>query len=391
MKNPPRPPAGDSAPDGVGLERETAVRALGRPRDFRLVFTNGCFDVLHVGHVESLRAARALGDRLVVGLNSDASVRRLKGPGRPLIPAGDRARILAALRSVDAVVVFEEDTPETLVRELLPDVLVKGADYEGEEIAGAAAVREAGGEVRLLPLVPGRSTSSLVRRMAAREVDRTGGASDGAWPERPDRLLVATRNPHKLDEMRELLGEVPARLVSLQDVGAEPLEVEEQLETAASFAGNALAKAIHFHARTGMTTLAEDSGLCVQALGVGPGVRTKRFAPPEWARRFGRDAANNRWLLERLRGVPSGERGACYRCAAAVVDGRGRLVVEGEVCGRIAEDLRGEGGFGYDPIFLLPERGRTFGELPREVKQATSHRARAMARLRPWLLGGEPG
>jgi non-canonical purine NTP pyrophosphatase (RdgB/HAM1 family) len=371
------------------LERGAAVQALGRPRDFRLVFTNGCFDVLHRGHVESLAAARALGDRLVVGLNSDASVRRLKGPGRPLVPAEDRARILASLRPVDAVVVFEEDTPEALVRELLPDVLVKGADYDGEKIAGAEAVREAGGQVRLLPLLPGRSTSALVRRMAARGVGLAGGAGTRR-PEPPDRLLVATRNPHKLDEMRELLGEVPTELVSLQDVGAEPLEEEADLETADSFAGNALAKALHFHARTGMTTLGEDSGLCVDALGAGPGVRTRRFAPDEWARRYGRDAANNRWLLERLRGVPPAERGACYRCAAAVVDGIGRLVVEGEVCGRIAESLRGEGGFGYDPLFLLPERGHTFGELPREVKQATSHRARAMARLRPWLLGGEP-
>ena len=382
--------AGRAPRDGI-LDRQAAVRALARPRDFRLVFTNGCFDLLHVGHVESLRVARSLGDRLVVGLNSDASVRRLKGPGRPLVPAGDRALILASLRSVDAVVVFEEDTPEQLVRDLLPDVLVKGADYEGEEVAGAAAVREAGGEVRLLPLVPGRSTTALVQEMVARGATLTGGAAGMDRPHRPDRLLVATRNPHKLDEMRELLGDVPTRLLSLQDVGAEPLEEEARLETAETFAGNALAKALHFQARTGMTTLAEDSGLCVEALGLGPGVRTKRFAPPEWAKRYGRDAANNRWLLERMRGVPPAERGACYRCAAVVVDGRGRLLVEGEVCGRIAEELRGDGGFGYDPLFLLPERGHTFGELPRDVKQATSHRARAMARLRPWLLGGEPG
>ncbi len=155
------------------LDRDEAVRRHGRPRDHRLVFTNGCFDLLHRGHAAYLSQAAALGDRLVVGLNSDASVRRLKGEGRPVQPAGDRAYLLASLRAVDAVTVFEEDTPAALIEALLPDVLVKGADYEEEEVVGREAVREAGGEVRLLPLEEGRSTSELLERI------RRGGERDG--------------------------------------------------------------------------------------------------------------------------------------------------------------------------------------------------------------------
>jgi len=368
------------------LSRERAVELYGRPRDFRLVFTNGCFDLLHAGHLESFWAARAHGDALLVALNDDASVRRLKGPGRPLLPTRDRAWLLASLRPVDAVVVFGEDTPEALVEALLPDVLVKGEDYRGREVAGARAVEEAGGEVRLVPLLAGRSTSDLVWRIRAGAL--TGELQSGSEaPPVPQRLLVATRNPHKLDEIRELLGEATPELVSLSDVGAEPRDEEEGLETAETFAGNALAKGRYFQRRTGMVTMAEDSGLCVDALGGGPGVRTRRLAPDAWARRWGRDEANNRWLLDRLRDVPPAERGAAFRCAAAVVGGAGWFVVEGELRGRIAGEARGEGGFGYDPVFLLPERGRTLGELPREVKQAVSHRARAMAALRPWLEG----
>lgn len=143
---------------------------FGRPREPRLVFTNGCFDLLHRGHVSLLERARALGDLLVVGLNSDASVRRLKGPGRPLVPVEDRAYLLASLRPVDAVTIFEEDTPLALIRALLPDVLVKGADYRPDEVVGAEVVRAAGGDVHLLPLDEGRSTSGLLERI------RQGGA-----------------------------------------------------------------------------------------------------------------------------------------------------------------------------------------------------------------------
>lgn len=147
------------------LSRDELLRRFGRPRDERLVFTNGVFDLLHAGHLASLEAARAFGQRLVVGVNTDASTRRLKGPSRPYQPEGDRARLLAGLRCVDAVTLFDEDTPEALISALLPDVLVKGADYEGREVAGADAVREAGGEVRLVELVEGRSTSEIAARI----------------------------------------------------------------------------------------------------------------------------------------------------------------------------------------------------------------------------------
>jgi D-beta-D-heptose 7-phosphate kinase/D-beta-D-heptose 1-phosphate adenosyltransferase len=138
---------------------------FGRPRDLTLVFTNGCFDLLHPGHVEYLVQARALGDLLVVGLNSDDSVRRLKGTRRPLVAEEDRATVLAGLRSVDAVTVFDEDTPLELIRELLPDVLVKGGDYDLGGIVGQEVVEQAGGDVRVLPLVEGYSTTNILNRL----------------------------------------------------------------------------------------------------------------------------------------------------------------------------------------------------------------------------------
>ena len=147
------------------LERAELLKRFGRPRDYRLVFTNGVFDLLHAGHLQSLEQARALGDRLVVAVNSDSSVRRLKGPDRPYQSAHDRAVLLAGLRVVDAVTEFDEDTPAELLDELLPDVLVKGADYEGREVAGAESVRAAGGEVRFIELVPGVSTTGLADRI----------------------------------------------------------------------------------------------------------------------------------------------------------------------------------------------------------------------------------
>ena len=147
------------APDWASAKtRCDAWRAAGE----RVVFTNGCFDLLHAGHVSYLTEARALGDRLVVGLNDDASVRRLKGPTRPLQPAGDRALILAALRAVDLVVAFAEGTPRELIREVRPDVLVKGGDYRAADIVGADEVLAWGGEVRVLGFLEGRSTTGLV-------------------------------------------------------------------------------------------------------------------------------------------------------------------------------------------------------------------------------------
>jgi len=132
------------------------------------VFTNGVFDLLHVGHVALLEAARAAGDALVVGLNSDASVRRLgKGADRPLVAERERARLLAALAAVDCVVLFDDDTPLALIVRLHPDVLVKGADYAREAIVGAAEVEAWGGRVVRVPLVQGQSTTEIVRKLRA--------------------------------------------------------------------------------------------------------------------------------------------------------------------------------------------------------------------------------
>ena len=124
--------------------------------------TNGCFDILHEGHVRYLQQARRLGDRLVVAVNSDASVRRLKGEGRPVNDLAQRLAVLAGLASVDWLVAFDEETPERLICRVRPDVLVKGGDYRPEEIAGYGCVREAGGEVRVLDFIPDRSTSRIV-------------------------------------------------------------------------------------------------------------------------------------------------------------------------------------------------------------------------------------
>jgi rfaE bifunctional protein nucleotidyltransferase chain/domain len=146
------------------LTRDALYARFGRPRAGTVVFTNGCFDVLHRGHVEYLAQARAMGDALVVGLNTDDSVRRLKGPSRPVNEQDDRAFVLAGLEAVDAVVLFGEDTPRDLIAGLLPDVLVKGGDYRPDDIVGAREVREAGGRVVVAPLVPGRSTTSILER-----------------------------------------------------------------------------------------------------------------------------------------------------------------------------------------------------------------------------------
>ncbi len=143
------------------IEALAPLRAAGK----RVVFTNGCFDILHVGHVRYLQDAKAEGDVLVVGLNSDSSVRGLKGPDRPVQSQNDRAEILAALASVDFVVIFDEPTPEKLIHEVRPDVLVKGGDYRIETIVGASFVQSYGGAVKALRFVPGSSTSSIIERI----------------------------------------------------------------------------------------------------------------------------------------------------------------------------------------------------------------------------------
>ena len=142
-----------------------AERARLRASGARLVFTNGVFDLLHVGHVRYLAQARALGDALVVAINSDRSVRELKGPDRPVFDQAERAEILAALRQVDYVVVFDDISPRNLITQLLPDVLVKGGDYQLDQIHGRDEVEAAGGKVISLPFVDGASTSRLLERM----------------------------------------------------------------------------------------------------------------------------------------------------------------------------------------------------------------------------------
>lgn len=153
----------------VDWERLLARRDSWRRAGRTVVWTNGCFDVLHAGHVRSLSAARELGDILVVGLNGDDAVRRLKGAGRPIIPVEQRAEVLAALKSVDYVVVFDEDTPEEVLGRLQPDVHAKGEDYAERDLPERAVVESYGGRVEFLPLVPGVSTTAIVDRLGERE------------------------------------------------------------------------------------------------------------------------------------------------------------------------------------------------------------------------------
>jgi D-beta-D-heptose 7-phosphate kinase/D-beta-D-heptose 1-phosphate adenosyltransferase len=145
------------------------VRERLRREGQRLVFTNGCFDLLHPGHVRYLAHARSLGDALVVALNSDASVRALKGQGRPVLNQDERAEVLAALEAVDYVTVFDEETPRELIAALLPDVLVKGGDWPVEQIVGREEVEAAGGHVLSLPFVEGSSTTDIIQRIVSRD------------------------------------------------------------------------------------------------------------------------------------------------------------------------------------------------------------------------------
>lgn len=143
------------------LEERERLRRAGR----RLVFTNGCFDLLHPGHIRYLRQARALGDALVVALNSDRSVRALKGDGRPILREQERAEVMAALECVDYVTVFDEETPRELIAALLPDVLVKGGDWTIDTIVGREEVEASGGEVKSLAFIEGVSTTDIIRRI----------------------------------------------------------------------------------------------------------------------------------------------------------------------------------------------------------------------------------
>lgn len=154
--------------DPSSLDRALGVVAQIRAAGGTVVFTNGVFDLLHPGHVRYLEAARACGDALVVGVNSDRSVRANKGPSRPIVPEAERAELLAALACVDAVTIFDEDTPHRLIEQLQPDVLVKGADWPADQIIGRDVVEARGGRVVRVPVEPGHSTSGLVERIRSR-------------------------------------------------------------------------------------------------------------------------------------------------------------------------------------------------------------------------------
>ena len=145
-----------------------AIQSNYKTNGRNVVFTNGCFDILHAGHLRSLEAARMRCDRLVVGLNNDASVRRLKGPTRPIVSERDRAELIAGLAAVDAVILFGEDTPERLIAQVRPDVLCKGGDYAPGSIAGADLVRSYGGDVAVCDLLPGTSTTSIIETIRRR-------------------------------------------------------------------------------------------------------------------------------------------------------------------------------------------------------------------------------
>jgi rfaE bifunctional protein nucleotidyltransferase chain/domain len=179
MHSGPEPPGIPEDPSARVIRRR-GVRALCarlRNEGKRIVFTNGCFDLLHAGHAQYLRRAAALGDVLLVGLNSDASVRRLKGEGRPVQKAADRAYLLASLSCVSYVAIFPEDTPARLIGEVVPHVLVKGGDWKGKEIVGSDVVRAHGGAVKTIRFLPGRSTTSILARAA--DLRRKGRGSSG--------------------------------------------------------------------------------------------------------------------------------------------------------------------------------------------------------------------
>ena len=147
------------------VSREQLVERLKSRGDQRVVFTNGCFDLVHRGHVDYLSRARDLGDLLILGLNSDSSVRRLKGPSRPIVDENSRALLLAAFQFIDYVVLFEEDTPYELIKAAQPDILVKGGDYKPEEIVGYDIVKQRGGQVVTIDFVPGFSTTNIVEKL----------------------------------------------------------------------------------------------------------------------------------------------------------------------------------------------------------------------------------
>jgi XTP/dITP diphosphohydrolase len=204
------------------------------------------------------------------------------------------------------------------------------------------------------------------------------------------RLVVATRNPGKVREIHEMLSDLGGyEVVGLADLAIPESPEEDAVEAFDTFEENALAKARWFAAKTGALALADDSGICVDALGGAPGVRSRRFAAADQGRGEGQDEANNRHLLHLLADVPDGRRTARYVCAAALAWPGGRDTVRTGTCdGVILHAPRGTAGFGYDPLFYLEEEGMTFGELPADRKNALSHRGRAIRAVIGALAGG---
>lgn len=204
------------------------------------------------------------------------------------------------------------------------------------------------------------------------------------------KLLVATRSSHKMAEIREILSDVPGlELLALDDFELPPDPPEDELEPYDSFEANARSKAEHFFALTGIPTVADDSGIEVDALGGAPGVRSKRFAPERDLEGVARDRANNRHLLASLGHVPPAERTARYVCVAALVVRPGEcFTFRGEAPGVVIDRPRGGGGFGYDPHMLDPELGLTYAEMSPAEKNARSHRGRAFRALRDALVRG---
>jgi XTP/dITP diphosphohydrolase len=201
-------------------------------------------------------------------------------------------------------------------------------------------------------------------------------------------LLLATRSAHKAREIGQILAPIDLAVVTLAELGVEPRPEEDRIEAFDTFRANAVAKARYFSERLGRVTLADDSGLRVDALDGEPGVRTKRFSGRSDLEGAALDRANNALLLERLEDVPDDRRGARYVCCAAVAwpDGRA-LAAVGTVSGRIATEGRGTGGFGYDPLFHVPALDARFAEVPAPVKNAISHRARAFRAIAATLDG----
>lgn len=206
-------------------------------------------------------------------------------------------------------------------------------------------------------------------------------------------LLLATRSGHKAREIAQILEPLDIDVLTLADLEVEPVAEEEAIEIHETFRANAIAKARFFSSRLDRPTVADDSGLRVEALGGAPGVRTKRFSGRADLEGQPLDDANNALLLEKMEGVATEQRRARYVCSAAIAwpDGRA-LATTGTVAGTIATDLRGEGGFGYDPLFHVTELGARFAEVPSQQKNAISHRARAFRALAstldasPWPL-----